>query len=54
MRILSLDGMHKGALTDNNSNSYIMYQPTDLFCHTVLIFAKFNMLTSFNPFLHKY
>ena len=31
-----------------HSKSYIMPQPTDLFCHTVL-FAKFNMLTNFSP-----
>ena len=29
-------------------NSYMIPQHTDLFCHTI-IFAKFKMLTSFNP-----
>ena len=30
-----------------HSNSYIMSQLTDLSCHTVLIFVKFNMLKKF-------
>ena len=30
-----------------HSKSYIIPQPTDLFCHTILL-AKFNMLTSFS------
>ena len=39
------------ALRDINwqhSRSYIMLQPTDLFCH-IILFAKSNMLTRFNP-----
>ena len=30
-----------------HSNSYVMPQPTDLFCHTIF-FAKFSVLTSFS------
>ena len=37
-----------------HSNSYLMPQTTDLFCHKVLIFVKTNMLISFNPFVGKY
>lgn len=38
----------------NHSNSYIILQPTDLFCYTVLIFVKSKMLISFNLLTHKY
>ena len=31
-----------------HSKSYIIPQPIDLFCHTILL-AKFNILTSFSP-----
>ena len=31
-----------------HSKSYVMPQPTDLFCHTIFL-AKFNMLMSFSP-----
>ena len=34
--------------------SYLMPQTTDLFCQTILIFAKSSMLISFNPLLRKY
>ena len=37
-----------------HSNSYIMHQPTELFCHTVLIFVKPIMLLSFNQLTCKY
>ena len=36
-----------------HANYYIMPQPTDLFRH-IILFAKFNTLTSFNPFRRKY
>ena len=39
------------ALSDFNwqhSKSYIIPQPADLFCHTILL-VNFNMLTSFSP-----
>ena len=41
-RRLSLDEAPTRVLTDN-SNSYIMPQPTNVFCHAILIFAKFEM-----------
>ena len=38
-------GFPKESFTWQHSKSYIMPQPTDLFCHTIF-FAKFSMLTS--------
>ena len=40
-------------IVDQNFNSYLMLQPTDLFCLRIL-FVKFSILRSFNPLPHKY
>ena len=36
------------------SNSYVMLQPTDLLCHKIIIFAKSNILISLNQLSRKY
>ena len=36
------------SLRDFQSKSYIMPQPTELFCHIIFL-AKFSMLLSFSP-----
>ena len=37
-----------------HSHSYIVAQPTDLFYHTILLFAKSSMLINFNPHPRKH
>ena len=44
----------KRGLNWQQCNSYIMPQPTELFCHTFPIFVKSNMLISFNPLTRGY
>ena len=48
MSSLHLGGVSSGVLNGQHSNFYIIPQHTELSCHTILIFAKFNKLTSFN------
>ena len=45
MRRVSLDGV---------PNNVLILQPTDVFCHTIFIFTKLNMLISYNPLSRKY
>ena len=42
-KVISLNGVPWGVLTENNFTSYIMHKLTDLFCLKI-VFAKFNIL----------